>query len=46
MKEMEDGTPWITVLDSWVSQDAALHGLEIGEVGGAEAALLDEQPNS
>lgn len=46
MKELEDGTPWVTVLDSWVSQDASLHELEIGEEGGAEAALLDEQPNS
>lgn len=45
MKELEDGTSWVTVLDSWVTQDAALHG-EIGEEGGAEAALLDEQPNS
>lgn len=46
MKELEDGTPWVTVLDSWVSQDAALHGLEAGKGEGAEAALLNEQPNS
>ncbi|EIM80748.1 cysteine proteinase, partial [Stereum hirsutum FP-91666 SS1] len=29
--ELEDGTPWVTVLDSWVSQDAALHELEAGQ---------------
>ena len=48
MKESEDGSAWVTVLDSWVSQDAALHEMGAGEREGAreEASLLNEQPNS